>query len=378
MVSTAKLRSSSLLLFVCLAFSASGQGQNRHASQQLPPSWNFAVSGDSRNCGNVIMPSIADGAKRNHAAFYWHLGDLRATYAPDQDYKAEPQHRGHPVDRAEYLSEEWPDFIQNQVTPFQPIPFFIGIGNHETVKPKTRAEFTIQFSNLLTAPAIERQRRADRSWDEGPRVRTYYHWIQGGVDFIYLDNATQDEFDPQQVKWFENVLKRAKSNSSVRAVVVGMHEALPESLAYVHSMDDWPLGASTGRRVYADLLKFKRKTGKTVYILASHSHFFMTDIFESDYWRTRDGVLPGWIVGTAGAVRYPLPALASRSREARTNVYGYLLGTVHPDGKIDFAFQEIRRGDIPAATDQRYTPEFVDYCFNQNSEVKEAGSGASK
>lgn len=374
----ATLRSSSVLLFASLALSAWGHGQKRHASPQPPASWNYAVSGDSRNCGNVIMPSIAAGAKKNGAAFYWHLGDLRATYGPDEDYKAEPQHRGHPVDKAEYLSEEWPDFLQNQVTPFQPLPFFIGIGNHETVRPKSRAEFTTQFSNLLTSPAIEQQRRADRSWDKGPRVRTYYHWIQGGVDFIYLDNATRDEFDPEQVKWFENALKRAESNSSLRAVIVGMHEALPESLSYIHSMDDWPLGISTGHRIYADLLKFKRKTGKHVYILASHSHFFMTDIFESDYWRAHGGVLPGWIVGTAGAVRYPLPALASRSKEARTNVYGYLLGTVHPDGKIGFAFQEIRRGDIPESIDQRYTPQLVDYCFNQNSEVKAEGSGASK
>ena len=135
MASTTQLRTSSVLLIVCLAFSSSGQGQARHTNAQPPASWNFAVSGDSRNCGNVIMPSIAAGAKKNDAAFYWHLGDLRATYAPDQDYKAEPQHRDHPVDRAEYLTQEWPDFIQNQVASFQPLPFFIGIGNHETVKP---------------------------------------------------------------------------------------------------------------------------------------------------------------------------------------------------------------------------------------------------
>ncbi|HET9184112.1 MAG TPA: hypothetical protein VFP59_18460 [Candidatus Angelobacter sp.] len=367
-----------MLLFACLAFSAMGQGQNRPSKRQAPASWNFAVSGDSRNCGNVIMPAIAAGAKRNSAAFYWHLGDLRATYGLDEDYKDEPQHRGHPVDKSEYLMEEWPDFIQNQITPFQPLPFFLGIGNHETATPKTRADFTAEFSKWLTSPAIERQREADRSWDKGPMPRTYYHWIQGGVDFIYLDNATRDEFDPQQVKWFEDVLKHAAGNSSVRAVITGMHEALPESLAYIHSMNDWPLGISTGHRVYADLLKFNRKTGKPVYILASHSHFFMTDIFESDYWRSHGGVLPGWIVGTAGAQRYRLPALASRAMEAKQNVYGYLLGTVHPGGKVDFSFQEIQRGDIPESINQRYTPQFVDYCFNQNSEVSAAASSILK
>jgi Calcineurin-like phosphoesterase len=324
------------------------------------------------------MPSIAAGAQKNSAVFYWHLGDLRATYQPDEDYKAEPEHRGQTVDQNSYLRDEWTDFIKNQITPFDPLPFFIGIGNHETVKPKTRAEFASQFSPWLSSPTLQQQRAADRSWDKGPQVRTYYHWIQGGIDFIYLDNATQDEFNPQQVNWVENVLRHAEKNPAVRGVVVGMHEALPDSLAANHSMNDWPLGITTGRRVYEDILKFKRKTDKPVYVLASHSHFYMSDIFESDYWRFHGGVLPGWIVGTAGAFRYVLPPDASRAKEARQKVYGYLLGTVHPDGKIDFAFQEVQRGDILDAINQRYTPAFVDYCFNQNADPAIPAQGAQK
>jgi len=48
-------------------------------------SWRFVVSGDSRNCGDVVMPGIAAGAKLDGASFYWHLGDLRAIYDFDQD-----------------------------------------------------------------------------------------------------------------------------------------------------------------------------------------------------------------------------------------------------------------------------------------------------
>src|SRR5689334_24509604 len=129
------------VLVTWLTFPLVFQAQGRESTA----SWNFAVSGDSRNCGNVIMPSIAAGAKKDGAAFYWHLGDLRATYGPDEDYKAEPQNRGHVVDKTTYQNEEWPDFIQNQVTPFDPLPFFLGIGNHETAAPKTRSEFTQQF-----------------------------------------------------------------------------------------------------------------------------------------------------------------------------------------------------------------------------------------
>ena len=31
------------------------------------PVWHFAVSGDSRNCGDVVMPSIAAAARANQA-----------------------------------------------------------------------------------------------------------------------------------------------------------------------------------------------------------------------------------------------------------------------------------------------------------------------
>ena len=47
--------------------------------------WTFAVSGDSRNCGDVVMPAIAKKALERTAAFYWHLGDLRAIYKADED-----------------------------------------------------------------------------------------------------------------------------------------------------------------------------------------------------------------------------------------------------------------------------------------------------
>jgi hypothetical protein len=39
--------------------------------------WRFAVSGDSRNCGDVVMPGIAAGVLKEGPAFYWHLGDFR-------------------------------------------------------------------------------------------------------------------------------------------------------------------------------------------------------------------------------------------------------------------------------------------------------------
>src|ERR1700746_748262 len=155
--------------------------------------WNFAVSGDSRNCGDVVVPAIADGAKQNQAQFYWHLGDLRAIFAPDEDYQHEPEHRGQPADMNQYLRSAWDDFIQSQLSFFGEMPVYVGIGNHETTPPKTREEFITKFEQWLDSPLLQKQRLADDPKDKSPH--SYYHWIKGPVDFIYLDNATPDQFD---------------------------------------------------------------------------------------------------------------------------------------------------------------------------------------
>ena len=58
-------------------------------AQTRPPasdgSWQFVVAGDSRNCGAVVMPAIAEAAKNNNAMFYWPLGDWRSLYQFDAD-----------------------------------------------------------------------------------------------------------------------------------------------------------------------------------------------------------------------------------------------------------------------------------------------------
>ena len=355
-----------LILATLLSFPVAAQKQ---ASNPRPnAAWLFAVSGDSRNCGDVVMPAMATAVRNDGAAFYWHLGDLRAIYGPDEDYKAEPERRGKPVDMNSYLQNAWPDFIHSQLQAFEPLPFFIGIGNHETKSPKTREEFVREFSQWLDSPVLRKQRLADNPHDT--KVRTYYHWIQGSVDFVYLDNATQDQFDDAQLKWVEGVLKRAEENPEVKSIVVGMHEALPDSLAAGHSMNDWQRGAETGRRVYRDLLKLHQRSKKNVYILASHSHFYMNGIFNSDTWRSQNSVLPGWIVGTAGAVRYALPDDKDQAKEAVTKVYGYLLGTVNPDGSVDFKFQQLSPEAIHAASDGRFGADFVNYCIEKNTEFR--------
>src|ERR1700745_1874595 len=132
--------------------------QPANAQRSANGTWRFLVSGDSRNCGDVVMPGIAETAKKNQAAFYWHLGDLRLTTHYDEDIAHQPEHIAKPLSITEYGNIEWPDYIESQIAPFGSIPFFLGIGNHETVPPyKTREEFLVQFADWLDSPVLRAQ-----------------------------------------------------------------------------------------------------------------------------------------------------------------------------------------------------------------------------
>ena len=327
--------------------------------------WTFMVSGDSRNCGDVVMPSIAAAAHANHAAFYWHLGDLRAIYDFDDDYRSL-----HPkATIMEYEKSAWADFERSQIEPFGETPFFLGIGNHETIPPKTREEFTLTFADWLDTPVLREQRLRDDPQDH--QIRPYYHWIREGIDFITMDNATVDQFDMAQLKWLKAVLQRDLQDAGIRAVVIGMHEALPESLARGHSMSDAPTPEATGLEVYAALLEVRKI--KPVYVLASHSHYVMEGIFDTPYWHEHGGVLPGWIIGTAGAFRYALPPAASQAKFAKTLVYGYLLATVSSqristEDPIRFDFQEVTEASTPPDVVERFGADLVHRCYQENAQ----------
>lgn len=338
------------------------------AQEKAGAPWSFAASGDSRNCGDVVVPAIAAGVIAHHAAFYWHLGDLRKIYDFDEDMQHEPEHMAQPMTIIGYEQAAWPDFIANQIESFGSLPYFLGIGNHETIPPMTRDLYIQQFADWLDSPVLREQRLRDNPANH--KLETYYHWIERGVDFINLDNATADQFDRAQLSWFEGVLSRDEEDRAIHTIVVGMHEALPYSISIGHSMNESPVGIESGVRVYTDLLKAQNETHKHIYVLASHSHFYMEDIFNTGYWKSHGGVLPGWIVGTAGAVRYALPPDSKDAKVAETNVYGYLLGTVQPEGTIQFTFEKLRESDVPASVATRFTQKFVDWCFAENSQAK--------
>ncbi len=342
-----------LLVVLCATTSLVAQEQPNSAA-----SWKFAVSGDSRNCGDIVMPAIAEGVRRDGAAFYWHLGDYRAIYTFDEDYL-----HTHPASTiSDYLAAAWPDFIQHQLKPFGDLPVFLAMGNHEMISPMTRGQYVAQFADWLDQPVLRRQRLADNPDDH--LLKTYYHWTERSVDFIGMDNASAEEFDANQMTWLKGVLAHDAKDNSIRTIVLGMHAALPDSLSAGHSMNDSAQEQSSGRTVYAELLAFRHSTKKNVYVLASHSHFVMNNIYATACHAS--DVLPGWIVGSAGAVRYRLPQDHAAATVAMTDIYGYLLATVAPDGSMTFEFKEVREADVPASVVTEFSHEQVNWCFAQN------------
>ena len=366
--------------------------ESEKESKFVPPkegTWRFIASGDSRNCGDVVMPAIAAQAiEKYQPAFYWHLGDLRAIYKIDEDMAGAAEKAGQSLSCETYHKSAWPDFIDHQIVPFGITRFYLGIGNHELIPPKTAAEFSTQFKDWLLTPRLQMQRQdmaAIAAARSGPcqkiaarpylAVTTYYHWVRSQVDFIYLDNSS-GVFPSDQLDWFDCTLERAHNNDSIRAVVAGMHEALPSSRANNHAMCDDAIhdpalkkqSCESGRHVYDALVEFNKT--KHVYVLASHSHFYMKGIFDNQPAANR---LDGWIVGTAGAVRYPLPSGTQPGPGALTDRYGYLLGTVE-GGDIQFEFREVRESDVPQALRQQYPQRLISWCFAKNSQNQDPAS----
>jgi hypothetical protein len=331
--------------------------------------WKFAVSGDSRNCGDIVMPAIASGVLASRSEFYWHLGDFRAIYTFDEDMvpPAKLALPGRPLTISEYETGAWPDFIARQLAPFGALPVMLVPGNHEIIPPATREKYLVQFADWLGAPALRAQRLQDDPADR--QLRAYYHWIDRNIDFIALDNASKDQFDAAQLKWFHTVVDRDEKSAAVQTLVVGMHAALPGSSGDSHSKIEWAQGQSSGREVYEALWHARSAAHKKVYVLASHSHFFMEDVYRTDAWKGR--VLPGWIVGTAGAARRPLPEGTVPGPKAMTDVYGYLLGTAGADGSIAFSFQRVQLADLLTTSQGKYAESLVRWCVDENKQMTE-------
>ena len=334
-------------------------------AQDSGTAWTFAVSGDSRNCGDFVMPAIAAKVKAEKDAFYWHLGDFRVMgKEPDQDMMS-MQPAGKRLTTDEYYKTAWDDFLNRQMAPFAPLPVFLGRGNHDTHPPMTREGYTVKFSSFLDRREIVETRKGDA--EHAAPVGPWYHWVHNGVDFITLDNSTRDEFTDDQLRWLRAVLDRDLApGSGIKAIVAGAHEALPHSTGAEHAMDDWELGERTGEMVYHWFYD-AQAAGKHVYLIASHSHYYSPDIYDTAYWKQHTAkVVPGMIIGSAGAHRYALPKSAKKG--AKTMIYGFVQGTVHADGSIDFALKELTEQDLMKVKWPEAPDAAVHECYIHNGD----------
>ncbi len=133
-------------------------------------------------------------------------------------------------------------------------------------------------------------------------------------------------------------------------------------------------GTQSGRRAYGDLVQWKHETNRRVYVLASHSHYFMQDLYDTPYWNNpaHGEVLPGWIVGSAGARRNRLPDLSAEmlaKTKAETDVWGYLRGKVSKNGEITFDFIKVSAKDLPKKFHDLYGDDLiVGFCSNGNKD----------
>jgi len=170
-----------------------------------------------------------------------------------------------------------------------------------------------------------------------------------------------------QLQWLREVLHRdLEPRSGVRTIVAGMHEALPHSTSSNHAMDDWELGTRSGELVYT-WFHDAQAAGKHVYVIASHSHYYSPNVFNTSYWKKRSSrVLPGWIIGTAGAHRYKLSPNADKA--SLTDIYGFLRGAVHADGTIDFSLEQLTEDDLKQSKWPNAPLDAIHECYIHNSD----------
>ena len=129
-------------------------------------------------------------------------------------------------------------------------------------------------------------------------------------------------------------------------------------------MSESPRGDKSGREAYEALWHAHDAAHKHVYVLASHSHYYMDNIFETADWK--DKVLP------AGSSAQPaLNAISYRPKLRPRNTprpmfMATSIATVAPDGAASFQFQRLSLDDLHAINGSRIPEPLVRWCYENN------------
>ena len=202
------------------------------------PSWRFAVSGDSRNCGDVVMPAIAAGVKQIRRRVL--LAPRR--FAPisamrTKTFASSPSISPRPLTKTEYPGIAWDDFTQNQMAAFGDTPFYLGIGNHDTVAPEDHAAFVARFSEQLDLPNLRAQRLKDDPSDLAAEDVLPLDRARRGLSSIWT-TRTETSSSADQVAWLEKTLNRDLPILRFARLWWACTRRFPESLSSNHAMDD--------------------------------------------------------------------------------------------------------------------------------------------
>jgi hypothetical protein len=225
----------------------------------------YIAGGDSRNDSSHVIPWAFGEAKARGATGFIFLGDMELT----------PQFDSAFAEKLEQLG---------------PVLFLPALGNHEIKvlgfasigrKAAERA-FKKRFLGTAQTPVES---------SLGDRV-VYSIDLPGGVHFIALDNVSQNGFGQDQLAWLATDLGHARSTTSTRHIIVGMHKPLAGNGVTKHSMD--ADGAQAVKDSDAALALFEQY--KVSLILESHVH---------EYARFEQGGIPCYISGGLGAPLSP-------------------------------------------------------------------------
>jgi hypothetical protein len=228
----------------------------------------YAIGGDSRDDSAHVVPWAFREAKARGASAFLFLGDMELTPALDEHFRS-------------------------NLALLAPVPFFPVLGNHEvrllglapTGHDAHEDEFRRRFLDTAQTPVHSAI----------PNMLAYGVTLEGGVHFVALDNVSQKGFGIEQLAWLDRDLAAARTDPTVRFIIVGMHKPLARNGRTTHSMDaDGPAAVKDSDLALALMVKYRVSM-----IVASHLHTLMT--FQT-------AGIPTYITGGLGA---PLDRTAS-------------------------------------------------------------------
>jgi len=129
----------------------------REAGSRSKPAggtWRFVVSGDSRNCGDVVMPGLRE-RRRKIRPVLLAFGRICGPSTLSTKTSNTAEYRETAIDcglRKHCVA----DFIDSQIAPFGSIPFFVALGITRRFRPEDSRRLSSAVCRLADTPCVAR------------------------------------------------------------------------------------------------------------------------------------------------------------------------------------------------------------------------------